>query len=179
MARFNIESNISEQTTLFSQFGGVLGGLPSIFASVRGAVVALGAAIAANPIGALLTVISASLVAIGSALRDLQPVIDFFEIQLARAGAAMGFFRDTVAEFLGLGDGPAQSLRDTVNAAADLTRQTQDLADVENDLILVTARLEAQRSEALLRSADQTLSIEERISALQEAERVTNQLFEA
>ena len=178
MARFNIESNIQEQTGLFQQFGGVLGGLPSIFATVRGAVTALTAAIAANPIGALLTVISAGVVAVTAALSQLQPVIDEINVRLAQLGAAWQFVVDTVGSYLGIAEAPPRTFRETVIAAGELERATQDLDDAQNDFIVTQARLNAAISEQRLIAADATASEAERIAALEEAQRLTNQLYD-
>ena len=165
------------------ELGGALddAGMGFVGLRMRGiaAIRALGAAIVANPIGATITAIAAAIVVVINSLRQLQPVVDEINVRLAQLSAAWDFLIDTIGSYLGIADAPTQSFLDTVDAAGQLERQNIALADSQNELIVRTAELRAELDTARLAAADQTLSEEERIAALQEAARVTNELFDA
>ena len=166
MAKFNIESNIGEVSGAFGTFASRLTG--PVVSAIKGVNVAL-ATLAANPIGAVVAALGIAVIALTAGLSKLQPVVDAIEVRLARAGAAMSFFVDTVGSWLGLNDAPALSLSETKDAAAALTVATQNAADAQNELIVRSSELRAEAKEALLVSADQTLSTDERVAALNRA----------
>ncbi len=175
MAQFNIQSNISEVTGRFSAFSSLLsGGVKNAIGVVNTSLLTL----AANPIGAVLAAVGVVIVAITASLSRLQPVVDEINVRVAQLSAAWSFLVDTVGSYLGIADGPSMSFRDTVVAAGELERATQSLADEQNELIVSTARRNATIAEQRLIAADATRTDEERIEALREAQRVTNELFD-
>ena len=175
MAEFNIKSNISQVTGQFSNFAGILtGGVTNAIKTVN---VAL-ATLAANPIGAVVAALGVAVIAVTAGLSKLQPVVDRIEIGVARLGAAFSFVVDTVGSWLGLNDAPALSFNETADAAGNLARATQDAAEAQIALTVRSAELRAEQRQQLLISADQTLSSEERITALRAAQVATEELFE-
>lgn len=176
MANFNIDSNIGDVTSSFGSFSSLLsGGVTSAISTVNAGLLTL----AANPIGAVLAVIGVVIVAITAGLSKLQPVVDRIDQAMAALGATFSFFVDTVGSWLGLGDAPALSLRETALAAVELEKQSQAAADSQIALIVTSAELRAEQRQASLESADVTLATEDRINALERAEVATRSLFDA
>ena len=177
MARFNLESNIQEQSSLFEAFGGTIGRLPGLFRSAIQSVKALTTAIAANPVGLVLVAIAAAIGLVTAAFSRFQPVIDVFNQGIAAARAAMDFFLDTIIEVVTGQELTTMSFLDTVAAAAELEAATQRLADAQLESLVPQAERNAQLQEFRLIAADATLSEQERIDAFTQAEVVQRQIF--
>ena len=174
MAEFNIRSNISEVTGAFGSFASSLTG------PVVNAVKAVNASLltlAANPIGAVIAAFGVAIIAVTAGLSKLQPVIDRVEIGLARLSATWSFVIDTIGSYLGIAEAPQQSLSETIRLAGELAKANQDLEESQIALTVRSAELRSESREALLLSADQTLSTEERVAALQAAGVATEELF--
>ena len=174
MAEFNIRSNISDVTSSFGSFASSLTG------PVVNAVKAVNASLlvlAANPIGAVIAAFGVAIIAVTAGLSKLQPVIDRVEIGLARLSATWSFVIDTIGSYLGIAEAPQQSLSETIRLAGELTKANQALEESQIALTVRSAELRSESREALLLSADQTLSTEERVAALQAAGVATEELF--
>ena len=174
MANFNIQSNISSVTGQFQALtnllkGGVTGAIKTVNIALK--------ALAANPIILALTVILAILTPILNSLRKLQPVVDELDKALAALGAAWQYIIDTIGSYLGLADAPTKSFRETIAVAIEAEEANQALAESTIALTVESAKLRAEQREALLVSADQTLSTEERVKALEDARNATTELF--
>ena len=175
MARFNIESNIEQQSQLFGQFGGVLGRLPAVIGGVRTAMVALGTAISANPIGVVIVAIGAAVTGLSAVLRRFQPVIDIIDQGLAALGATFDVLADRIGFLFGVTERNTLSFREAAEAAIELERASQRLADQEIEQITISAQRRADFAEQRLIAADATRTDQERIDALTEAQRIQNE----
>lgn len=175
MADFNIRSNVNDLVSSFGSFASQLGGpVVAAIGSVQTAFLTL----AANPIGAVLTVLGLAIAAITVGLSKLQPVVDEINVAIAQLSAAWSFLIDTVGSYLGIADAPALSFRDTVAAAGELERATIAVADANNVLIVRSAELRAEQRALALQAADTLQSNEDRIDALNRAEVATRELFD-
>ena len=175
MARFFIESNLGETTQeagdLANQLGGPFG---RAVATARSAFATLNAVIAANPIGATLTIITAFITYIAS---NFQPVIDRAMAAFAAFNAVVAQGIDFFGSLLGLTERTGNSFAETARMAYELERAEQALQDRVIDNLTVQAERNAQLREAQALAADQTLSEEERIAALQRAGQLNREIF--
>ena len=134
----------------------------------------LNAVIAANPIGALLTIVTTFVTYVAS---TYQPVIDRATAAFAALEAVWNVGIDTIGSLLGLTEASSLTLAEAAAAAYNLERATQALADRQIELLTVNARLRADISEYRAIAADATLTEQERIQALSDAQRVQDELF--
>ena len=175
MARFNIESNIEEQTGLFALFGGTIGRLPAIFATATGAVRTFTAALLANPITAILVGVTAAITGLIGILSRFQPVIDLFSQGMAGASAIVDVLADRLGFLFGVTERNTLSFREAATAAIELERASQRLADREIEQITISATRRAEFARFRLIAADATRTDQERIEALTEAQRIQNE----
>ena len=174
MAQFDIKSNIGDVTGQFGRLQALLsGGVTNAIKAVNVAFYTL----AANPIGAVVAALGVAIIAVTAGLSKLQPVIDQINIVMADLGARFQYIVDVAGSWLGLNDAPAMSFSDTAKAARELERATQGAAEAQINLTVRSAELRAEQRQQLLISADQTLSAQERITALNAAQVATEELF--
>lgn len=177
MAQFNIETNIGETTGLFSQFGGVLGNLPGLWARATAALRIFTAALVSNPIGLILVAVAGAISLAASALSRFQPAVDLLDRGLAALSATWAFVNDEILEFLGLIEDTNGSLRDNIAAAIEAEAATQRLRDARIAFIETESRLNQQLQESRRTAQDQTETDEARVAALDNAQRVQNLIF--
>ena len=179
MAQFNIETNISDVSSQVSGLTSLVGGpLVKAVQSARAAWVAFNATFIATPIGAIITAVAVAIGLLVNGLSRFQPVIDAFSRAWTFASTAVEVAADNLLRFLGILDGASRSVLDTARRAAQLEAALQRLEEREIDLIVTQAKLNAVSREALLLSADQTLTEEQRIRQLGIAEAAIREQFE-
>ena len=175
MARFNLESNLGDVAQEAGDLAGVLGGpLGRAVATARSGFAALNRVVSLNPYVALVTAITAFVAFISS---RFQPVIDRVQSAMAALNAIGAQTIDFFGSLLGLTERNGMSLAETAAAAYELTRAEQALADRQIASLTVQAERNAQLREAQAIAADQTLTDEERIAALEEAQRLNTEIF--
>lgn len=173
-SRFNIDSNVSEFVDDISRISPAAGQAMGALAAIRTTMRSLNAVIAANPIGALLTIVTTFVTYVAS---TYQPVIDRATAAFAALEAVWNVGIDTIGSLLGLTEASSLTLAEAAAAAYNLERATQALADRQIELLTVNARLRADISEYRAIAADATLTEQERIQALSDAQRVQDELF--
>lgn len=126
---------------------------------------ALNLVMKANPV--LLVV--AAVAALASAFRGLQPVMDQVKLVTTAVSSAFQFLRDTVFRFI-MGEEALQAtFMESIRLSIELERATQRLRDARNEQVVASAQARQMIEQARLDAKDETLTIEERIKALQRA----------
>ena len=172
MANFNINTNISGVIGMFNNFRTLLsGGVTQAVGAVNKALLTL----AANPIGAVIAALGVAIVGLTAILRRFQPVIDLIDQGLAALSATFDVLADRIGFLFGVTEKNTLSFREAAEAAIELEKASQRLADAEIEQITVSAMRRAEFARARLDAADATKSDEERIAALDEAQRIQNE----
>lgn len=126
---------------------------------------ALNLVMKANPI----LLIVGAVAALVSAFRGLQPVMDQIKLVTTAVSSAFQFLRDTVFRFI-MGEEALQAtFMESIRLSIELERATQRLRDARNEQIVASAQARQMIEQARLDAKDETLTIEERIKALQRA----------
>lgn len=138
----------------------------------------------ANPIGAIIAAIAITLGILYGVFKSFTPVVDKAEQAMAAIGAVFNVVKNSIIAlvtgtksltevFSGLGD----SMADAAEQAANLKKAQQDLEDQQDVLEVQNARATRQINEHLLKSKDRTLSEQERIKHLQEAQKIEKDIY--
>jgi hypothetical protein len=103
-------------------------------------------------------------------LKDLDPLLDKIEQGFAAVGAVVRVLGKAIASlsFDGLGD----SMNRAAKEAVALKEAQQDLADLQNSQEVANAKASQQYDELILKSKNRTLTEKERVSFLQQAEKI-------
>lgn len=167
--------------------GGVM---PLLSNGIKGVISGIGGMIKASlafiatPIGAVIAAIGLVVGILVSVFRNLDPVLDKIEQGFAAVSAVIDTVRQTIVAvvtgakslgeaFSGLGGRMSQAAND----AAKLKDAQQDLADVMRSQEVANAKASQQYDELIVKSKNRTLSEEQRIAYIQQAQKIEEANF--
>jgi len=151
--------------------------------------------------GIMSTGIGALLIAFGSLMTYLTSTkegMDKLSVTIAKISAGFNVIKDRIAgfgkivgnifnkklsetlsdvkdNFKGIGD----EMKEEVKEAGELQKATNKLRDINNEFIITQAKKNKQIAEARLLSEDETLSAQERLTALQNAQKLEKELVKS
>jgi hypothetical protein len=102
--------------------------------------------------------------------KDLDPLLDKIEQGTAAVGAAFRFLGQALASLSF--DNLIGGMTEAASAAANLKEAQQELQDLQNTQEVANARASQQYDELILKSKNRTLTEEQRIAFLKEAEKI-------
>ena len=138
----------------------------------------------ANPIGAIIAAIALALFGLYSVFKNFKPVVDAVEQSLAALGAIFDVLKNTViALFTGQKSltestkGLGSAMAGAAKQAAELKKAQQELEDSQDGIDIKNKRDETQIQKLMLQSKNRTLSEQERIKLLDEAQKKSTEIF--
>ncbi|TRW22573.1 hypothetical protein FMM05_16975 [Flavobacterium zepuense] len=175
---------ISGLTSRAQEAGGAIPLLKNAFNGVTGGIKGMGAAIMANPIGAIIGAIVIVAQGLYNVFKDFKPLMDKVEQGMAAVGAVIDTIKNSIiglltgaASFGEFFSGITTGASKAASEAMNLKKAQQELAKQMGLQDIANQKAQVQMAEYIALSKDQNLSEEDRIKAYKKAATIESQNY--